>query len=124
MVFGNRHELENVKGENKHKWTMFVKCADKKLNAIKLISKVRYGLHETFGAEYLDIMGSNDNTKFEMTMRGWGTFEIPITMFLKFRMRDGKKDLQVSHYLSFDGNGANKSISLFLNKDQYEILSN
>ena len=69
-------------------------------------------------------MGSNDNPKFEMTMRGWGTFEIPVTMFLRFRMKDGKKDIQVSHYLSFDGNGAWKNISLFLTKEQYALLTN
>jgi len=39
-------------------------------------------------------------------------------------MKDGKKDIQVSHYLSFDGNGAWKNISLFLTKEQYALLTN
>jgi hypothetical protein len=38
LIFGNRHDFEGgLKGDNKHKWTMFVKCADKKLNTVKLI---------------------------------------------------------------------------------------
>ena len=73
---------------------MFVKCADKKDgDAVRYIKKVRYGLHETFGAEYMEIMGSNDNNKFEMSMTGWGTFEIPITMYLRFKLKDGHKQL-------------------------------
>ena len=70
LVYGNKHELvsdpkSTSAGSNKHKWTIFVKCADKKDgDAVRYIKKVRYGLHETFGSEYIEIMGSNDNNKF------------------------------------------------------------
>ena len=58
---------------------MFVKIHDPKGNVIdgsKLIEKVRYGLHPSFGVDYQDIKaGAAPN--FEMSFAGWGTFEVP-----------------------------------------------
>ncbi len=116
IIFGNKHQLIDDHGNNKHKWTTFVKFADKKLSAVKLLQKVRYGLHETFGSEYLDVMGSNQNKNFEMTMHGWGTFDIPITLFLRFRLKNGLKQVSVNHHLCFDGNGSSKQLVLMLDE--------
>jgi transcription initiation factor IIF auxiliary subunit len=40
---------------------------------------VRIGLHETFGVEYRDLKGK----PFEITYHGWGTFDIPFTIYFK-----------------------------------------
>lgn len=65
---------------------MLVKLSTKKgnkpLSANKFFEKVRFGLHETFGAPYMDVRADNQG-KFEMTFKGWGTFDIPITLFWK-----------------------------------------
>ncbi len=80
---------------------MFVRTKDPKLegSAIKYIEKVRYGLHPTFGAEYQDVRASEQNKNFEMTFIGWGTFEIPVTIFLRKGFHE--KQITVSHYLNF-----------------------
>jgi len=67
---------------NKHQWTMFVTFVDKSIAASNLIEKVRYSLHPTFGADYLD-KKADQTGRFEMTFTGWGTFTIPITIFFK-----------------------------------------
>lgn len=61
---------------------MFVKFANKDINANRLIEKVRFGLHETFGMDYMDVKANHDG-KFEMSFTGWGTFDIPITIHFK-----------------------------------------
>ena len=60
VIYGNRHELISPKGvgrteNNNHKWTMFVEFANKKLDPTRLISKVRFGLDESYGIDYMDI---------------------------------------------------------------------
>ena len=57
ITFGNRHVLVGARGsaENTHQWTIFVKFADKNIQANRLIEKVRFGLHETFGSDYIDV---------------------------------------------------------------------
>jgi len=84
IVFGNRHEAVPAAGfsGNTHKWTMFVKFADKKITANRLIEKVRFGLHETFGVDYKDVKHVTNNA-YEMTFTGWGTFEIPLTIHFR-----------------------------------------
>ena len=86
VTFGNKHELCPAAGskENIHKWTMLVKLSNKKdgkvLPASKFFEKIRFGLHETFGAEYMDVR-ANQTGNFEMTFKGWGTFDVPTTIF-------------------------------------------
>ena len=84
IVFGNRHEIVPARGnsENTHKWTMFVKIGNKGINANSLIEKVRFGLHPTFGMDYMDIK-AGPSQKFEMGFTGWGTFGIPVTIHFK-----------------------------------------
>ena len=88
ITYGNKHEICPASGshENTHKWTMFVKLTTKKDNktlpANKFFEKVRFGLHETFGATYMDVRGDSQG-KFEMSFKGWGTFEIPTTIYWK-----------------------------------------
>ena len=86
ITFGNKHEICPAAGhsENTHKWTMLVKLNTKKDNkplpANKFFEKVRFGLHETFGATYMDVKADHAG-KYEMSFKGWGTFDIPITIY-------------------------------------------
>lgn len=54
--FGNTHSLipnpKKLKSgfENKHEWTAYVKSVDKKYGTRSFINKVKFGLHESFGA--------------------------------------------------------------------------
>ena len=61
---------------------MFVKFSNKKVSANRLIEKVRFGLHPTFGMDYMDVK-ANPSGKFEMAFTGWGTFDIPTTVYFK-----------------------------------------
>ena len=84
LVYGNRHESVAADGykHNTHKWTMFVKFANKDVNANSLIEKVRFGLHPTFGMDFMDVK-AGPSGKFEMGFTGWGTFDIPTTIHFK-----------------------------------------
>ena len=52
-VFVNVGNAHRAMGD-KHQWTAFVEIAGDKNSTYKLIEKVRFGLHETFGCEYRD----------------------------------------------------------------------
>mmetsp|Transcript_64351 Transcript_64351/g.89031 ORF Transcript_64351/g.89031 Transcript_64351/m.89031 type:complete len:106 (+) Transcript_64351:465-782(+) len=96
---------------------MFVKCANKDNRASDYLTKVRYGLHETFGCEYLDC---NAGKNFEMGMIGWGTFDIPVTFFFKRQAR--VKNLEINHMLSFEGNGKWRKIEVPFSKKALKNL--
>ena len=104
MIYGNRHEEGKAVGNaaNTHKWTMFVKFARNDINASKLIEKVRIELHETFRQPVREIKPNKDG-KFEFVMNGWGTFNIPITIFFKkgVGMEQQGNQLWFEHMLSF-----------------------
>ena len=64
FIIGNRHKVvQNPKksrsGEfiNAHNWTAFVKLKNNapKGTLSKLISKVRFGLHESFGVDHREV---------------------------------------------------------------------
>ena len=86
ITYGNKHEKCQASGqkENIHKWTMLVKLNKKKDNktlpANIFFEKVRFGLHESFGSEFIDVR-ADQKGEFEMSFKGWGTFDIPITIF-------------------------------------------
>ena len=88
ITFGNRHEMvqNNKKGKvvNNHRWTAFVKFADPNVNkfGMRIIEKVRFGLHESFGVEQMDVK-ANADSKFEIAFNGYGTFVVPMTIFFK-----------------------------------------
>ena len=91
LLYGNRHQLianpktvtkDKTKLKNENEWTMYVKFADKSIQANLLIEKVRYHLHEDFGAKYQDAKAVSDST-FEITHRGWGVFTIPIVVYFR-----------------------------------------
>ena len=62
--------------------------------------KVCFELDETFGTIHND----KKQAPFELSRIGWGTFNIPISVF--FRRETGIKDvIELNHELSFEGNG-------------------
>ena len=82
-----------------------------------MIEKVRFGLHETFGVEYMDIK-ANPSGKFEMAFTGWGTFDIPITIHFKRELclEPENRRMELDHELSFEGNGKWRSVNMPLKK--------
>jgi len=85
---------------------VFVKANDKNVHLSKIIDKVRFGLHETFGAEYIDAR-ADATGKFEKSFTGWGTFDVPTTIFFKREtgLPIAERKLELNHHLSFEGNG-------------------
>ena len=126
FVVGNRHELvKNAKKlnskyaggqvENKHRWTVFFELAHPELKKLtyKLVDKVEFQLHETFRPP-LRTFKVRDNSPIEYSTIGWGTFEVPITVFWK--KSTGLSTATCEHVLSFDGNGKWRTITLILNR--------
>ena len=104
ILFGNRHEIVASKRGNTHRWTLFVKTAQEKKDgsAFKYIEKVRYRLHPSFGSEFVDIKGSISNPEFAFSANGYGTFSVPIEIFL--RKGGLVRKLELVHMLNFDRN--------------------
>jgi transcription initiation factor IIF auxiliary subunit len=109
ILYGNTHQLvENPKksrtgGEasNKHKWCMFVKTnGEEEKNYIR---KVEFGMHPTFGCTEIEVKSA----PFEISRIGWGTFDIPVKVFLNKSLKVSKP-LELSHCLSFEGSGETK----------------
>ena len=123
IQFGNRHEIvkNNKKGsavQNNHRWTAFIKFTDPKVNqfSLRLIEKVRFGLHPSFGVDHMDVK-ANAEGKFEIAFNGFGTFTVPITIF--FRREVGlpyPRQVKLDHYLSFEGKGGWKTVQIDIEK--------
>ena len=96
---------------------MFVKFSNSSIDPNRLIEKVRFGLHPTFGMDYMDVR-ANPSQKFEMAFTGWGTFDIPTTIHFKRELclPADKRKLELNHYLCFDGAGKWRSINLPIKK--------
>ena len=119
LIYGNRHEDVPAMGfsQNTHKWTMFVKAANPKIDTSQLFEKVRYGLHESFCMTHKDIRAGK-NKQYEMTFTGWGTFEIPLMLFLKRELGYDydKRTMELNHSLSFEGKGKWRTFILPIKK--------
>ena len=92
LVYGNRYQTVAPKSPksnkglaafNTNKWTAFVKFANKKIAPTNMIEKVRFGLHPSFGVDYMDKKAPEENGCYEVTFTGFGTFEVPITITFK-----------------------------------------
>jgi hypothetical protein len=120
ILYGNTHKLvENPKKsrtepntQNKHKWCMFVKTDG--YDSEKVIRKVTFGLHPTFGVSEIEVKSA----PFAMTKVGWGTFDIPVK--IDFCAWTKLKPLELTHELKFTGNGETNVNILKLNKDVFE----
>ena len=67
------------KTKNKHAWKLYVRCASKKYKTKNFIEKIEIELHETFKKPHRVI----NKAPFEYKSKGWGMFEIPITIHWK-----------------------------------------
>ena len=86
----------------------------------KLISKVRFGPHESFGVDYRDVKAQNGK-HFELTYNGWGTFDIPMTLY--WTKESGLKGhLEVDHYLFFDGPGKWKTVKVQFSRTKLKAI--
>ena len=112
LTYGNRHEIIAPKGvgrtaNNDHKWTMFIGFANKKIDATKLISKVRFGMDARYSISYVDIKVPKENGCFEISFTGWDTWTVPITITFKGEVgrESEQRTLELSHKLCFEGEG-------------------
>ena len=95
---------------------MFFKLADKGPSATSLIEKVRFGLHPSFGVDYQDIKTTNEKDEYAMTFKGWGCFNIPITIYFRRTTGLNPRTMSFDHMLNFDGAGKWKTISIMIPK--------
>ena len=101
---GNLHkEIPAAAGsDNKHEWTCYFKLEDESLNKnlYKMVSKVQFELHETF-RNPKRVVSSKEGAKFQLSMIGWGTFSIPVTVHWNPDLKMPQQTLAVVHNLSF-----------------------
>ena len=93
LIVGNTHQQ---KDKEVHIWKCFVKPEEE-----GSIESVHFHLHPTFTQKDILITES----PFEIERSGWGTFKINIDI----KFSDGKEH-SISHDLSFEGNGSQKSL--------------
>ena len=104
---GNLHEQNSLtltRQQNSHSWTCYVKptwlAADAPhgLEAASVISSVTFDLHPTFRPQVVRVETVNARSgSFSVARRGWGTFDIDIT--IKFKHSD--REVNVVHALEF-----------------------
>lgn len=61
------------------------------------VEKVKYILHQTFKQRERTVSRTFTNPNCSLVIWTWGTFEIPVTIFLK-----SGETIETSHYLTFD----------------------
>lgn len=89
IEYGNLHNYVPTKNKNKHNWKLFVKVVSPpRLMMSDIVDSVEYQLHNDFG----DKIRKLSSPSFQASFWGWGTFEIPL--MLKF-----KKKLKVQGHL-------------------------
>ena len=109
-----------------HKWTIFVKFANENLNVAKLITKVRFGLDDSYITNYVDIKQPKENGSYEKSFAGWDTWTVPITINFKgegIGRDEVTRVLELQHELSFEGEGKWQSTTLQLKKSVAKKLN-
>ena len=100
-------EPDDKDKNNIHKWTIFVRIKNEDLmeKCSLFITKVRWELHENYTPPIIETE-AEDGKQFELTKQGYGTFQIPITIF--WQPETGLAPLTVYHMLDFKGNEKSK----------------
>mmetsp|Transcript_9612 Transcript_9612/g.9395 ORF Transcript_9612/g.9395 Transcript_9612/m.9395 type:complete len:193 (-) Transcript_9612:10-588(-) len=119
VEYGNKHKLvpspsksrSKPSVSNKHEWTVFVRVANEGIKTENIVEKVKFELHETFRNPTRII----ENAPFQLTTKGWGTFEIQITITWKKSLK--YPDTVLYHDLSFEGAGEWKNYTLRIHED-------
>lgn len=101
IELGNLHEKVPVdRGNNSHKWTVYVKLPDGRddgSDLAELVESVAFDLHPTFTPAKVQV----SSAPFSITRIGWGTFEVGVT--LQWKKHLGRKPSHFTHHLSFKG---------------------
>ena len=117
--YGNTHKLvpnakqskSNKKVKNKHHWVVFVKVIHDTVKDSDLFEKITFELDETFPKPIY----TKTKSPFQVSMKGWGTLEIPIKITWKENLK--MFPIEFEHMLSFDGEGEWRDYTIRLNKD-------
>lgn len=119
--YGNHHSLIrnpakslNSDNYNRHKWTAYVKIIDDELNDEDLIDSVIFELDESFE----NPIRKRSEPPFELTMKGWGSFSIPITINWKKSLK--LEPTFLNHALIFENGGDSNHYHIRVNKDNIE----
>ena len=88
---------------NDHEWTMYVNSKGGAYDLNKIVKRVVYKLHPTF---HPDTYYRNEEP-YELSMMGWGTFKVKIT--LEFKSKLELPPLELDHNLSFHGQGVSRN---------------
>ncbi|CAD8075822.1 unnamed protein product [Paramecium sonneborni] len=109
VVYGNYYQRINTQDKNMNQWDLIVKMeynkssdqiALKNFDLNNMIESVTYYLHETFKPNVVTVQ----KAPFQLKRLGWGVFNIPI--LIKFKKEYNIPNLEVDHYLSFQGDGS------------------
>jgi len=100
LLIGNTHEeiqsmsssKNMVESNNHHKWVVYVRSLEQ-VDLAEYVEKVEFRLHPTFFPPVVTV----EESPFEVSRIGWGTFEIGIVVYWK---AGGKKEY--THKLRFD----------------------
>ena len=114
VIYGNTHEISK-NYENRHRWKIYVRLADKEIDPNQLIDKVDFTLHRTFSNPYI----SKKSAPFEYQCVGSKTFEIPIKITWKKWIK--MPPTEMSHTLNFELNGSHKTFIIYADR---KILKN
>ena len=98
LEYGNTHSSIETDHQNKHKWVFFIRTNNEEYPLKDLVDKVTIELHPSFNRSLVQL-----KHPFKFAARGWGVFEIPITVVWKEWTKLPPTNL--SHMLSFDGDG-------------------
>ena len=127
LIYGNRYLRVKPKSDrglaahNIHNWTIFVKFADKSIVPNRLVEKVRFHMHPSFGVDYMDARAPKENGCYELNFTGYATFEVYIEIF--FKHATGHRKIDLNHLLSFEGKGKWNNSSLQIKKSVAKKLN-
>ena len=99
--YGNEHSLLNrvnpasgrEGGLNKHQWRVFVRCST---SLGLFVEKVKFGIDPSFGKTERVVI----KPPFEFSAVGWGTFDIPITIYWKRWLQKEPTELCIIYLLA------------------------
>jgi len=121
IIYGNDHKEikegkpsnSNPDVENKHSWKMSVELQGVN-DPENFIEKVHFKLHPTFKQNLIICK----KAPYSFGRIGWGTFDIPITIYWnsKFKM----EPLKLNHELNFSGNGFFSKKIMKFDKDLFK----
>jgi hypothetical protein len=114
LYIGNEHETTSRGEETWHRWTLFVRM-DNDRDASEYIDNVVVKLHPTFRPDTVTLY----QPPFEVSRLGWGIFMIRIK--INFKQQYHKAPLEVSHMLSFTGNGNMRSEDIEFVTKKYQL---